>query len=254
MISILFSVLLCYAVFSLYLFNKKNFQYTTYSTLLRKGLYTILILSLLIGFLTKEINYDDWQSLLKLLAIFIFVDLTIFQTPSITKFGTAEFKHGDEIRENTIKNEKRIKHMNKKASVFSIIVQEIEVSLYDFTSEAYVKKLTEFVERYTKEFDFSIKIYPIIQTPHAIEEKNDIEQSLSKMENTFNITFDKKSDIQEQLFNAQVYSFNDSRHAVIPIYGEKHSVLILISANQEGIIEIDTTNIINLATIFNWEV
>ncbi|RXI96284.1 hypothetical protein DS745_21365 [Anaerobacillus alkaliphilus] len=215
---------------------------------------------IILAFGLREIEYTNWQLLLQLTAFIIFVDLSVFQTPNILKIWSAEFKHADTIAANAKENEKRLQYMNKKSNVFTTILQQAEdylTGISNITSKnSYEKELKSFIWQYTSQFDFSIKIFFL---PDDLEDedavKNEILIGLKQWENIFNLSFNhsKLEEAQLILNNAQVFAY-DGKHVIIPIYDGRYNLLMKVTANQEDIIEIDTTNLINLTTIFNWVV
>ena len=249
-------VVLCvYVLFSLSLYILNTTLYTMYSTLLRKGLYSLFIILIGIGLLSKDIDFSNWGLILTVAATVVFIDLSIFQTPNILKIWSAEFQHADTIVENIKKNEKRIRHMNMKANVFTLIVQRAEELLNHVgpvTKENYKKELISFIQNYTDQFDFQVNLYYLPEDfyPEDVFFQH-IENALFKIGHTYNAIFKDKEAVRDELIHAKVYPFDEN--VIIPIYEGTHNFLLVISSKQEAIIEIDTTNIINLVTIFNFQ-
>jgi hypothetical protein len=250
-------VVLCvYVLFSLSLYAGNTTFYTMYSTLLRKGLYSLFIILMGIGILTRAIDYTDWAFFLSAVATIVFIDLSIFQTPNILKIWSAEFQHADTIVENIKKNEKRIQHMNMKANVFTMIVQSAEELLNNIgpvnSKENYKKELITFIQNYTDQFDFQVHLYYLPEDFHPEDLfLQHIENALFKIGHTYNAIFKDKKAVRDELYHAKVFPFDEN--VIIPIYEGTHNFLLVISSKQEAIIEIDTTNIINLVTIFNFQ-
>lgn len=255
-----FLVILIYVCGSLILYLISRFQYSVHTTGMRKGLYTIFLFGIILAFGLEEIEYTNWHLLFQLTVFIIFVDLSVFQTPNILKIWSAEFKHADTIAENAIENEKRLQYMNRKSNVFTTILQQAEDHLTGLpnisSKSAYEEELKSFIGQYSNQFDFSIKIYFL---PNDLEDENlikdEILAGLKQWENIFNLSYDPKQleEAQLTLNNAQVFAY-DEKHVIIPIYDGRYNLLMKVTANQEDIIEIDTTNLINLTTIFNWVV
>lgn len=250
-------VVLClYVLVSLSLYVGNTTLYTMYSTMLRKGLYSLFIILMGIGMLLGDIDYTNWAFLLSSAAAVVFIDLSIFQTPNILKIWSAEFQHADTIVENIKKNEKRIQHMNMKSNVFTMIVQSTEELLSTIgplnSRENYKKELLTFLQNYTDQFDFQVHVYYLPEEfyPEGLFLQH-IENALFKIGHTYNVVFDDKEAIRDELFQANVYPFE--KNVIIPIYEGTHNFLLVVSSDQEDIIEIDTTNIINLVTIFNFQ-
>lgn len=254
-----FMALVIYVSANLVFYMVNKLQYSVHSTLIRKGLYTLFVLGVLYGVLLGEVDYQDWKLLLQMSALVAFIDLSLFQTPNILKFWSAEFQHADTIEENIKKNEERLEFMNRKSSVFTEIMQEAMDELTGgpaiTNKESYKNELEDFLKKYTDEFDFSVRIFFL---PDDLEKEDEIKQGIlqivSRVENIYNCTIEEKETVQESLFRAEAYVFDNERHVIIPIYEGDKNFLITLSANQENIIEIDLANIINLVTVFNWSV
>lgn len=252
-------ILMWYILCSVGLFIVSSYHFSVYSALLRKILYALFLLGITIGILKGVIDYKDWKLLLQLTAVIVFIDLCIYQTPNILKIWKAEFQHADIIADNVKKNEDRIRFMNRKTSEFSSIVQRAEDDLTSTnigtitTEQDYQDKLISYLNKYAEKFDFKLRIH-FIPDSNDQEIKEGILDGLNRMETLFNIEINKKEKekFSSNLFQAQVIALEGDKYAVVPIYGSRFNFLLIVSAQQEGIIEIDTANLINLITLFDW--
>lgn len=256
-LKVFFVILVVYLSISLICYITSKFYYSIHLGLLRKGLYFIFVSALLGGFLLDQISYQDWQLMLQLAAFIIFIDLSIFQTPNILKIWSAEFQHANAIADNIQRNEERIQHMNRKATIFTTIIQQTDSHPITLPSAKnghdYLEKLELFLTRYTQEFDFSLKLYslPLVDDDQFHILSSEFATLIDRTANTYNITIDNKDEIIDELLEANVQSVKDGKHVFIPLYGYDHHLLIILSANAENVIEIDTTNIINLIFFYN---
>lgn len=255
--TLLIVLLIIYVLANLIFYMISRFYYAVLSTLLRKGLYTLFIVGILWAYLNGQLDYLDWKIILQMVAAVIFVDLSIFQTPNILKIWSAEFQYGDAIVDNIKKNEARIQYMNRKLNVYSKIIQVAEDDLNPMPAAAteviYERELRKFLEKYTNEFDFSLRFHFL---PDDMDQEDTVKESivtaLDRIENLFNVTVGNKGDVTNSLFDAKTYAFDSEQLAVIPIYGGSRNFLIILSAKEGSVIEVDLMNIINLVTIFNW--
>ena len=252
------TVLMVYIIASIVFYGISSYYFSIHSALLRKLLYGLYFLGMTIGIHLGEIDYTDWILLLEFTAMIVFIDLSIYQTPNILKIWNAEFQYADTIVGNAKNNENRIKYMNRKSNAFTNIMQDSEINLRPTmirTEAEYEDKLNEYLEKYTKQFGFSVHFYflPDDLTNEKIVKQN-IYDGLSHVETLFNVEIDSSSkpNVVDALFDAKVHSFEDEKNAIIPIYGTRYHFLLLVSAKEEAIFEIDTSNIINMVTLFEW--
>ncbi|MGC4377149.1 type II toxin-antitoxin system SpoIISA family toxin [Fictibacillus sp. Mic-4] len=235
----------------------KEERFEEHSGLLRKALYTIFVAGLLMGFVLEAIDFKDWKFLLQLAGLVVFVDLAIYQTPHIVKIWSAEFREGDKIVKTLKQNVKTIQFMRKKASVFSILLQSGEElfaskpSSFDF--DHYRQGLLQTLVQYTNEFGIEANIYQIEGMENEEELQGCILNVLHRIENLYNVDMPDKKNVAMDLQQAQVCSLEEDRYAIIPIYGTRFNILIVLSAKAEPIMEIDTQHVISLTTIYNWQ-
>ncbi|MFY4773595.1 type II toxin-antitoxin system SpoIISA family toxin [Metabacillus sp. RGM 3146] len=252
---VFFITVLVFIIVSLYFYIRHQVLYSLHLGLFRKSLYSLFIAGMIIGFVTYSISLTDWRLLIQIAGFIIFIDLGIFQTPNIQKIGSAEFQHTDLIEKTITQNEKTIAFMRRKSNVFSYLVQDGEwVSntadpIRNFSD--YERQLSLLVQQYTDQFDFSFRIYELADTEeHSFDEA--VENILDSTENIYNVDIHNKEDVVENLAHAQVYSFNEDKIVIIPIYSY-FAYLIVLSANKSPIMEIDAIHIVNLVSIFDWK-
>ncbi|UZN01440.1 type II toxin-antitoxin system SpoIISA family toxin (plasmid) [Lysinibacillus sp. MHQ-1] len=73
-------------------------KYVEEQQFIRRFFYFIFVVFLIAGVLTEEIDITDWKILTVFIIFSVFVDLTILQTPDITKFWNAEFQQSSYIK------------------------------------------------------------------------------------------------------------------------------------------------------------
>ncbi|MGD6818833.1 type II toxin-antitoxin system SpoIISA family toxin [Metabacillus sp. 84] len=250
----LFLMVALYSFSAIILYLVNRTIYTSILPVLRKSLYAFLLAFLSVCFFLKYITIADWPILVQLAAAAVFTDLTIFQTPNILKIGSAEFKHSGWIEETIQHNERTLEYMRKKSTAFSLIIQEEEDLMPKESSiksiEEYRHSVLRYVEMYTDQFDFSVKLYTL-EGEDDYHFSQSIYNVLSRLETIFNMSIPDKQEVSEQLKQARVHTFEDDTVAVIPIYG-RYSSLLVLSAKENPVMEIDTLHVINLISIFEW--
>lgn len=233
---------------------------------LRKFLYVIYLLFGLIGFLVGEFEVNDWKLLLELTAVFVFIDLSIFQTPNILKIWNAEFQHSDYLKRIIKENNEAISSTANKIQKFTEI---IGISADYFTEDMvpnnwdeYKKELTKYLNKYTDTFQFHLAMFPFDTTIDDDDLKQSIKNAFRELELCYNLTINDRAlraEMIEQLFNGQSFEVKETdseqstkKFFVIGFFGSEYNVLIGLSPKIEDVDGIDATNILNLTQIFEW--
>ncbi|MTH53042.1 hypothetical protein GKZ89_06425 [Bacillus mangrovi] len=247
-------IIVIYSSAAILLFILNRTAYASILPALRKSLYLGFLLFLAVCFSLDLLSSKDWPVILQLTAAAVFTDLTIFQTPNLLKIGTAEFKHSEWIEQTIQQNERTIEYMRKKSTAFSLIIQEEEdlapkdCSYQDF--EAYKRCILQYTGAYTDQFDFHVRLYPL-EGEDDYRFSSSILHAMNKLETIFNLNIPDKQETVEQLKQARVQTFEEHAVAAIPIYGI-YSCLLVVSAKENPVLEIDTHHIINLVSILEW--
>ncbi|PKC51054.1 hypothetical protein RhiirA1_484657, partial [Rhizophagus irregularis] len=86
--------LLLLVVLAYYWMNSRGY----YNNLgrIRRTFYTLYFIFMIVGFISENIDYNNWEILLQLSALVVFVDLAVFQNPNILKIWNTELKQDDE--------------------------------------------------------------------------------------------------------------------------------------------------------------
>ncbi|AZB42688.1 hypothetical protein CEF21_10510 [Bacillus sp. FJAT-42376] len=250
----LFFIMVMYSAAAIILYMTNRSLYASLLPALRKWLYAMFLLFAAVCLFYRILSIQDWPLLLQLASAAIFIDLAIFQTPNIQRIGSAEFKHSEWIEQTIQQNERTLEYMRKKSTAFSLIIQEEEDLMpkesFFQSFEEYSRFVTGYVEVYTDQFDFNVKVYAL-SGEDDYHFSQSILQILNRLETIFNLSIHDKQDVSEQLKQARVHSFEEDSVAVIPIYG-RYSYLLVLSARENPIMEIDTLHVINLVHLFEW--
>ncbi|CAM5220699.1 Type II toxin-antitoxin system toxin SpoIISA OS=Ureibacillus acetophenoni OX=614649 GN=SAMN05877842_1219 PE=4 SV=1 [Ureibacillus acetophenoni] len=272
-------LLLLFVIGNFIYFLKSQVNYSFHLRTLRKGLYSLFIGAVGLGVLFDEINLTNWQFILTLTTIIIFIDLAILLTPSILKIFSAEFQYADYVENIIMTNDKREKATLERVNTMSEMIQLAEE---DFKQDPYLDdvlldetvELEQYLQRYSEQFGFIIQIFNFDYSPFPISEipskdksglndeelellseqlgfVNGIEKCLNKIErlNSFNLEENRQSYI-EALANLKIVSLLKDDSMIVPVDMEIRQYLIVLK-NQKGVLlEVDAVHIINLIHIF----
>lgn len=224
-----------------YFFQKK--LYLNYRIFIRK-LYYGLIFSF--GFLLYIENVFPVNTLAELsilMVIIVVVDLSIFQTPDITKFMSQEFKH-QEIEQTFHENEDLVIHFGLKLNNVNQIITELkEVSPADnikWTRLAYEELLTSYLSSFGGNFKMKIFPYYIESSEDNEEFKSKIEEAYTKIKGTFNfglksVGMRKRSVINRlEDGNSIIIIDKENSYAIVPYFPKNISYNYLIALTSEN--------------------
>jgi hypothetical protein len=255
-----FLILVGFLICSVRTFYKNPDDYTEKVWGLRKTFYVMYLTLIAIGIVVGYIDFRDWKLLTQLTALIVFVDLAVFQTPSITKIWNAEFHHRVKIEKTIEVNMEFINSTTTKIDVFSNVINQTE----DYFApkeetlngwRAYRQELKEYLHLYTSNFRFRIELFSFKIDDQDENTKQNITNALKqaevfhsyKIENT-----DFRKQIVEKLFNGESPILDLGKLIVIPIFEGKSLLLTLKSGDGTKVDEVDVSHLLNLCRIFNW--
>jgi hypothetical protein len=266
-------VLLVFILGTLVYFWTNTDKYVENLQSIRKTYYVLFVLAVTIGLLIEEIKMDDWQMLLQLASLFVFIDLAVFQTPDILKIWNTEFQHSNYIRKTIKKNEEVLGYNAKKVNNFTEVilktVNHFEQIDQPTTWEAYRDEMKKYLNLYADTFQFHISFFPFDSTSDAEELKANLGQAFGKVEMCYNKELTdtewRESQIQELLNgksrllkqkeeDKKETTSNDIKQKVfiVAYYGASYNMLIGLNSNMVDVDGIDASHILNLAQIFDW--
>lgn len=244
-------------------------EYMENQQYLRKVFYFIFVVFLIGGALTKEIDIMDWKILTVLIVFSVFVDLTIFQTPDITKFWNAEFQQSNYIKKTIQKNKEVLINTENKVQNFTEIISETPSYFENKESitawRKYKEELLEYLNLYSDTFQFNIAIFGVetVETPEEL--RREIERVFNKVVRCYNKSIedsDWRNELIEKLSSGQSIEFINKEEDIgedfkkgiwiVAYYGQAYNMLIGISSSGIEVNGIDASHILNLAEIFDW--
>lgn len=244
-------------------------KYAEEQQFIRKFFYFIFVVFLIAGVLTEEIDITDWQILTVLIVFSVFVDLTILQTPDITKFWNAEFQQSSYVRRTIQKNKEVLRNTEMKVQNFTDIISNTPSYFEDKVSvtnwRKYKEELVDYLNQYADTFQFNIAIFAVetVSTPEELY--TEIERVFNKVVRCYNKSItdsDWQNELIQKLSSGQSIEFinkdedigEDFKKGIwiVAYYGQAYNMLIGIRSSGIEVNGVDASHILNLAEIFDW--
>lgn len=270
-------ILLVFVLGNFIYFFKSQVNYSLHLRTLRKGLYTLFIGAIGIGILIDEINLANWQLIVTLTSIIVFIDIAILLTPSILKIFNTEFQYMDYVENIITTNDKREKATIDRVNSMSELIQLAGENFKEHQNAVQkneIEELESYLQHYSDQFGFTVQIFELTYTPVPLSElsfndKRDldeedlillseqlgfvkgIEKCLNKIEklNSFNLAESREIYIAE-LSNLKIVSLLTEDSMIVPVDMEKRQFLIVLKNSKGELLEVDAVHIINLIYIF----
>lgn len=255
------SIIIYYSFIVIYLIGVTIFywiddlKFSLYLNKLRKTFYLLATIGMVICVLKGWINFNKWQYIVCYAASIIVIDISIFETPSITKFANAEFKSNEIISKITSKNERTFDIIENKQVLFLSIIQEVN-ECFDHKDlsetksfEKYKDELLKYLSKYTNLFKISVFIHEWKYSDN-IENNIFILSSLIRtilIANNLKMRQNKLEKLCKGIISGQAQELGNSTH-LIPIYGKSHSFIVEISG--QNIIGTDIMNLLYMINLF----
>jgi|GEM_PF-3733489 len=169
-----FSTLFCYYLIGTVIyFWRDSLNFMKNLRRIRKTYYPMYFFTISIGYVSGYVDINDWKFLTQFTAFIVFLDLTIFRTPSINKIWNAEFQQEDSIRKTIEENETLISYITKKIDAFAEIIDKTEIYFEPIAVpsnwDGYKKELLKYVNMYGSKFNFDIALFPFEIAAHDAE-------------------------------------------------------------------------------------
>jgi hypothetical protein len=227
---------------------------------IRRTFYTMFLLFVIYGFISGNIDYNDWKLLTQLAALALFVDLAVFQNPNILKIWNTELKHEDEVREALSESKKVILKNAKKVEKFSQIIQYTDVHFNErpipVTMHEYKGQLKEYLELYSDTLSFSISFFLFDLPTDEEQKKENIKTQIDNISIRHAIEFSSKQEDKDAMLNSfssgETLILKEGELIAIPYFGDFYSLIVTIES-KEGLVDgIDASHILNMLVIFDW--
>ena len=218
-------------------FFKKNQQN------LRKTWYFFFIVGVVL--LLNETGFDlnEWKRYTLLACMFIFVDLSLFLTPSIKKIGGAEMEQINEVESINDEMKKVIVQTQNRSLQFTDILDMMQISSFETQEwneiESYQKSLEDFLYTYGE----------ICRQNITVLKKDNDNYFKQEVGTVLGVNLTKE---QMQSINDKTIVFINEQTVIIPYLDKVFPVVISIESEKEPVLDIDIDHIINLSLIHSW--
>jgi hypothetical protein len=268
-------------VFVLLIFSISNLLFFLYSPLkyhlslrtLRKTLYTLYIIAISIGLLFDEIKLSNWEFILSLTTIVVFMDLAILLTPSIMKIWSAEFQYSDYVEDIIKTNDKIQKAMVNRVETMSEMIQKNKEQL-SLQRNITIKELKRYLNIYADKFGFDVQVYRVSHVEFLVKDLEETEreglsgaevemlveayrlskgirQTLEQIRTINN--FDNsvvEDDYVEALAQSSVISLVDDESMLVPVFMDLEEFIVVLKKESGEVLEVDAIHITNLIYLF----
>ncbi|QTC41564.1 type II toxin-antitoxin system SpoIISA family toxin [Bacillus sp. V3] len=264
-------VLLVFSLANLAFFIFKPLRYHVSLRTLRKTLYTLFIGAISLGLLLDEIRLADWELILTLTAIVVFMDIALLLTPSIMKIWSAEFHYTDYVEEIIKANDKIHKAMVYRVEAMSEMIQTNSELLpfRNYTDQ----ELRNYLDLYAEKFGFDIQIHriPLIEfsaddaDPSVIEGltadeievlvesyrlTEGIRMTVEQIKTINNFDFDSEEEDVEILAQSAVVPLIEDESMLVPVFMETDQFIVVLKEDIGEVLEVDAIHITNLIYLF----
>lgn len=242
-------------------------------TIIRKLLYTLHTLAIGTGLFVDELQLSNWQFILMLSMIVVFMDLGLVLTPNITKIWNTELKKEESIIDQAVLKMETITKSNyTRINFFASLLKEASQNLGDKdtkTPEEWDKQLYQFVRSYTDTFGLSLKMWTvdystidtsIVDLKERLWRKSKdvfekalkltIIETLQHIENSLTISFlDKKENIADDLCDER-FLIQDNILVVPVSFHQKKLYLFVVREDKGAPLDIDAYYIAGVANLY----
>ncbi|MGM0751757.1 MAG: type II toxin-antitoxin system SpoIISA family toxin [Bacillota bacterium] len=265
------AVLLVFSVANLVFFIFQPLKYHLSLRTLRKTLYTLFIGAISIGLLMDELQLSNWEFILTLTAIVIFMDLAILLTPSIMKIWSAEFQYTDYVEDIIKTNDKIHKAMVYRVEAVSEMIQKNNELLSP--SRSYTEQeLKNYLDMYAEKFGFSVQIHRVQDIEFSADDVDPavigglaadeiqvlveayrltegIRMTVEQIKTINNFDLNSDEDV-ESLAQSAVVSLVDDESMLVPVFMNTDQFIIVLKKEMGDVLEVDAIHITNLIYLF----
>jgi Toxin SpoIISA, type II toxin-antitoxin system len=265
-------VLLVYSVANLVFFIFYPLKYHLSLRTLRKTLYTLFIVAISTGLLIDELQLSNWEFILTLTSIVIFMDLAILLTPSIMKIWSAEFQYTDYVEDIIKTNDKIHKAMVYRVEAVSEMIQKNNELLSP--SRSYTEQeLKNYLDIYAEKFGFNVQIHRIRDIEFSADDVDPavigglaadeiqvlveayrltegIRMTVEQIKTINNFALNSEEEDVESLAQSAVVSLVDDESMLVPVFTNTDQFIIVLKKEMGDVLEVDAIHITNLIYLF----
>lgn len=269
--------LLIFALCNLVFFLVKPLAYHLFLRTMRKALYTLFIVAVALGILMDEVAISNWQFLLTLVAIVLFMDLAILLTPSILKIWNAEFQYTDYV-ENIIKtNDKILRATINRLEVMSGMIQQADGYFNNHVfplDQSPKERLELYLDAYGRVFGFQVQVWEVEPelVSHSMLDISNVEslssEEIQRIEDYYSLqmginqtlieiaqlnAFDYGKEFEthlDALSQSTVISLIKEDSMIVPIFMDERQLLVVLKNRNGELLEVDAVHITNLVYLY----
>ncbi|WP_350019429.1 type II toxin-antitoxin system SpoIISA family toxin [Priestia flexa] len=217
--------------------------FRTHKQNLRRTWYFLFTIGVVLLLNQTGFNVKEWQRYTLLAGMFIFVDLTLFLTPSIKKIGGAEMEQINEVESVNEEMKKVIVQTQNRSLQFTDILDMMQISSFETQEwneiEDYRASLEDFLYSYGETCRQEITVF-------KKDNENYFKQEVGTVLGV-NLTEE-----QMQSINDKTVIHIDQHTTLVPYLEKVFPVVISIESEKEHVLDIDIDHIINLCLIHSW--
>ena len=265
-------VLLVFSLANLVFFIFYPLKYHLSLRTLRKTLYTLFIGAISTGLLMDELQLSNWEFILTLTAIVIFMDLAILLTPSIMKIWSAEFQYTDYVEDIIKTNDKIHKAMVYRVEAVSEMIQKNNELLSP--SRGYTEQeLKNYLDIYAEKFGFNVQIHRVRGIEFSADDVDQavkgglasdeiqvlveayrltegIRMTVEQIKTINNFDLNSEEEDVESLAQSAVVSLVDDESMLVPVFMNTDQFIIVLKKEMGEVLEVDAIHITNLIYLF----
>ncbi|MEL3971138.1 type II toxin-antitoxin system SpoIISA family toxin [Rossellomorea oryzaecorticis] len=265
-------VLLVFSVANLVFFIFQPLKYHLSLRTLRKILYTLFIGAISIGLLMDELHLSNWEFILTLTAIVIFMDLAVLLTPSIMKIWSAEFQYTDYVEDIIKTNDKIHKAMVYRVEAMSEMIQKNNELLPP--SRSYTEQeLKNYLDLYAEKFGFKVQIHRIRDIEFSADDVDPavigglaadeiqmlveayrltegIRMTVEQIKTINNFDLNSEEEDVDSLAQSAVVSLVEDESMLVPVFMNTDQFIIVLKKEMGDVLEVDAIHITNLIYLF----
>ncbi|MGG3570912.1 type II toxin-antitoxin system SpoIISA family toxin [Bacillus gobiensis] len=225
---------------------------------IRRTFYLLFLILISVGFMTESISYLNWQQVITFVAMAVFADLAIFQTPHILSIWNTVFVQENEVRDALKESRQTILMNAKKAEKFSEVIQNTDIHFdempFPVSGKEYEQQMEEYICLYSGVFGFAITIFlfPVLESKKEKELHIDKTLKNISIRHAHQMTEDDREQLAVELSEGQIQVLQEDRLIAIPYFGNYYSIIVTVEAKDVAVDPIDASHVSSLLYIFDW--
>lgn len=248
-----------YLTLTLLVFLISTSQYYLHMISFRKGFYYTFFGIITLALSENLIDPTDWLLLLQLAGVAVFIDLTLFQTPGISKIWNTELNKEEHSLKRLIDNDRQVRNNSTKAFEFhNVIISNVFKEHSPKNWEDYKDVLLEYYSGYITALDFRVHLVPLEfnQADNVYFNMDEAFQKVLRFHSIQPLANRRLKDYLKTLQTGnEVIIESDLEETIVvtPFFGSEYG--FLLSVLGKGEIEanqIDASYLLNLAYINEW--